>query len=214
MIDDKQIRAARALLQWRLEDLAKLTGLSYQALYNIESGATLARPKNLAAIQQAFEQAGIEFLPDSGIRRRNDLARVIEGHDSYLKVLDDVFHTLHEKKNAEALFCFIDDAASNPAAIESEIRLRKTGIQFRSISCEGNTHLIYPLREYRMLPKEYFLNNAEIIYGEKVATLVDNGKSAIITRSITIAAIRRNSFNFMWTKLPMPNVTTAKTIYE
>jgi len=214
MINDKQIRAARAILQWKIESLAEKTGLSYQSLYNIENGITTARAKNIKIIEDVFHRAGIEFLPDSGVKLLSDISRIIHGDDSYLYVLDDVFHTLRDKQDKEILFSFICDSASSDLARQAEIRLRKAGMKFRAIGLDGDSYIVYPLREYRMIPAEYFLNNAEIIYDQKVATLIDNGHGAIITHSESIAQIRKNSFNFMWDRLPMPKMTTAQVTYE
>lgn len=62
MIDSAQIRAARALLGWKQTDLAERCGVSEISIKNIERGATDPRSRTLAAIQQAFHEAGVIFL--------------------------------------------------------------------------------------------------------------------------------------------------------
>jgi len=58
MLESAQIRAARALLGWRQEDLSKASGVekSHRPITGYVS--TLVR------IQAAFEQAGIQFIDD------------------------------------------------------------------------------------------------------------------------------------------------------
>jgi len=64
MIESAQIRAARALLDWRQEDLSKASGVGTATIQRIEKSD---RPitgyvSTLVRIQAAFERAGIEFI--------------------------------------------------------------------------------------------------------------------------------------------------------
>jgi predicted transcriptional regulator len=63
-----QIRAARALLGWKQGDLAKAAGISEISIKNIERGVTDPRASTLAAIQRAFDDAGLMFLEPGDIR--------------------------------------------------------------------------------------------------------------------------------------------------
>ncbi len=66
MITPAQMRAARGLLGWKQSDLAKACGLSLTALNNIERGAADPRASNLGKIEKAFEEAGVQFIPENG----------------------------------------------------------------------------------------------------------------------------------------------------
>jgi transcriptional regulator with XRE-family HTH domain len=68
MITAGQIRAARALIDWRQIDLAKKSGVSEITLKNIERGYADPRSSTLAKIQQAFEKAGVVFLDPGDTR--------------------------------------------------------------------------------------------------------------------------------------------------
>ena len=70
-ISPAQCRAARALLNWTQGQLADKVGVAAKTIYNFEN--ELRSPHNLsrASIKQAFEQAGIEFLLNDGVRRRS-----------------------------------------------------------------------------------------------------------------------------------------------
>ncbi len=61
-----QSRAARALLDWRLERLAEASGLPKRTLVRFEGGATVPRASTVAAIRTALEAAGVEFIPSNG----------------------------------------------------------------------------------------------------------------------------------------------------
>lgn len=68
MITGAQIRAARALLGWKQTDLATASGISEISIKNIERGATDPRSSTLAAIQSAFDKAGVVFLDPGDTR--------------------------------------------------------------------------------------------------------------------------------------------------
>ncbi|WP_235817677.1 helix-turn-helix domain-containing protein [Brucella cytisi] len=62
MITAAQIRAARALLNWKQTDLASASGVSEMSVKNLEKGQTDPRVSTLRAIENAFAQSGIEFI--------------------------------------------------------------------------------------------------------------------------------------------------------
>jgi predicted transcriptional regulator len=68
VITPAQIRAARAFLDWKQTDLAKAAGISEIALKNIERGKTDPRMSTIAAIEKAFDEAGLVFLRPGDIR--------------------------------------------------------------------------------------------------------------------------------------------------
>lgn len=66
MITAAQIRAARGLLKWTQGSLAAKSGLSIVTLNMIESEAVHPRKSTLAAIRQALESGGVEFIGGGG----------------------------------------------------------------------------------------------------------------------------------------------------
>jgi transcriptional regulator with XRE-family HTH domain len=70
MLSPAQIRAARALLGWRQEDLAKASGVGTATIQRIEKSNELTMSgyvSTLVRIQTAFEAAGIQFIDDDEI---------------------------------------------------------------------------------------------------------------------------------------------------
>ena len=68
MITGRQVRAARSLLEWKAEDLAREAGLTRVTVSKIESGLVQPQEKTLAAIVGAFDKYGVEFLEDEGVK--------------------------------------------------------------------------------------------------------------------------------------------------
>jgi predicted transcriptional regulator len=68
MITPAQIRAGRALLDWKQTELAERAGVSVISIKNVERGATDPRASTLKAIQSAFEDGGLVFLEPGDTR--------------------------------------------------------------------------------------------------------------------------------------------------
>lgn len=68
MITSDQIRAARALVRWSAEDLAKASGVGLSTIRRMETaeGVPAASARNLAAIQKALETVGVQFIEQNG----------------------------------------------------------------------------------------------------------------------------------------------------
>ncbi|MGB9152333.1 MAG: helix-turn-helix transcriptional regulator [Alphaproteobacteria bacterium] len=217
-VSASQIRAARALLDWSQEDLASASDLSIATIHKIESGQISPRNKTISSIISTMEQANIEFTSPMGVQLKSNDVRVLEGEDAYLLLLDDVYHTL-KKQKGEALVWNADNSVSPESAINSVIRMRKEGIRFRYLVEEGNTFLHGPLEEYRWVPKEFFLNNVQEIYGNKVAfpmhstMATQQAKRIVIIESAALAESMRNAFNFMWQNCRKPTLSTAPRVY-
>jgi transcriptional regulator with XRE-family HTH domain len=74
LVTGAQLRAARAMVRLEQEKLAVLAGISANTIRNLEGneGPLNARMGTVRALQQALETAGVEFLPDEGVRRRRE----------------------------------------------------------------------------------------------------------------------------------------------
>ncbi len=68
MLEPAQIRAARALLGWRQEDLSRASGVGTATIYRIEKAdsGTSGYVSTLSRIQASLEAAGVLFIDDDG----------------------------------------------------------------------------------------------------------------------------------------------------
>jgi transcriptional regulator with XRE-family HTH domain len=63
----KQVRAARALLAWSQQELAKNAGVAGSTVADFERGHRTPVPNNAEAIRTALENAGVRFLPGGAV---------------------------------------------------------------------------------------------------------------------------------------------------
>lgn len=73
-ITPPQIRAARAILGWTLDDLSAASGLPKRTLTRVENATGDPRASTLQAIRAALEAAGVLFIDQNregpGVRLR------------------------------------------------------------------------------------------------------------------------------------------------
>lgn len=64
MISSAQIRAARALLRWSADELAKASGIGVATIRRLEltEGLPSSNARTLQSIKSTLEAAGLEFL--------------------------------------------------------------------------------------------------------------------------------------------------------
>ncbi len=64
MLSSSQLRAARALIRWSAEDLARQSGIGVATIRRLElqEGVPSSNSKTLEALRLALEAAGIEFV--------------------------------------------------------------------------------------------------------------------------------------------------------
>jgi predicted transcriptional regulator len=64
----RQIKAARALLDWSQDDLALNSGVSAPTVKRLEAagGDIGGRAKTAEALVVALQKAGVEFIPENG----------------------------------------------------------------------------------------------------------------------------------------------------
>ena len=66
MITAAQCRAARGLLQWSQQKLAKEAGVGVVTVIQLENEVGQPRRATVQVLRNAFEAAGVEFIDENG----------------------------------------------------------------------------------------------------------------------------------------------------
>ncbi len=61
-----QCRAARGLLDFKQDELARAAGVSVVTVRNFERGKSTLQRASLEVIRRALQAAGVEFIPENG----------------------------------------------------------------------------------------------------------------------------------------------------
>ncbi len=209
MIKPNQIKAARALLDWSRDDLAKQSGVHRQTLLAIENGGTDNPHKTtMNEIINAFDRNGVEFKEDGAVKKQNTLT-IIKSPDAFSKLMDIAYHILKEEDIKEVLFGFANNKASSEEIIQSQIRMRDNlNVRFRFLVKQNDTHLRYPVSEYRYIPEEFFYPLPYVVFGNYFAILTENNKDVSLYDDIGLSQINRSQFEYMWSNGNKPTETT------
>ena len=66
MVTPGQCRAARGLLGWNQQELARRARVGIVTVHQLEAGLSQPRRATLDVIRRAFETAGVEFIDENG----------------------------------------------------------------------------------------------------------------------------------------------------
>jgi transcriptional regulator with XRE-family HTH domain len=66
VITPSQCRAARGLLGWSQQHLARQAGVGLVTVHQLEAGTSQPRRATLDVIRRAFEAAGVDFIDENG----------------------------------------------------------------------------------------------------------------------------------------------------
>jgi transcriptional regulator with XRE-family HTH domain len=206
-ISDAQVRAARSLLRWGQEDLERSSGISATTIRTIENGGSITS-RTAEKLRAAFEQSGIEFLEDDGVKWRNDVCVIYRGADCFEKLFDDIAHSV--KKSGGDIVC---------VASSQEIMMEFSGLPQRNnlerldivyeladIKCvvaeSMELSVLNTLFELRSLPQSFIGSpQTYIVYGNKYAHIVRTGvgKFIIVVYDLALTAKSyRSHFDYLW----------------
>ena len=96
IITGRQIRGARGLLGWSMEELAEKTDTTRITIRQVEDDTVQPQERTLNKIFGIFDKHGVEFLPEEGVKIRKQEARYYSGKAGYRQLLDHVFETMKD----------------------------------------------------------------------------------------------------------------------
>lgn len=198
-----QIRAARALLEWNQDALAKAAGISLPTINNLERGQYAPRPETLRAIQSALESAGVVFLENNGVALPASpyQVRTLEGPHFIAELDQDILACLkgpedellalsHNERN------WITYSGVSNAVYLTERAKRQWGE--RMIVPSNIDYLTSPVGSYRALPEGRLPPMTIEIYGNRYALIEWEAMRVTIIVSDLIANSQRVLFNQLW----------------
>jgi DNA-binding XRE family transcriptional regulator len=217
MITAAQLRAARGLVDWTRNELAKAANISPETVKNIEHGIFRPQEQTADAIVKTFAAHGVEFTDNEGVMLRKDNVVRYEGVDGFKQFMDDVYKEAQVQPVAngegkpiyisnvdDRLFMkFLGDFFTSHVRRMNDIKDLKMRILIQekpySLLPEENKGRSY--REYRRLGDSSVGNVPFYVYGDKLAILAFEGNSApqiVALSSAVVSKAYREQFEVMW----------------
>ncbi len=206
VLKSRQIKAARALLDWSQEHLAHASTLSIATIRKLELGNISPRGKTNELIRKAFEDAGLEFIDPNGVRQRPDEIAVFRGEEGSKGFFDDIYQTCLKARcdivqvwpSAQPFLRMIGNYREYHAERMKAIADR---YKIRSILTEDSEGLVSTYCEHRFLSRHFVDSVPFYVYGDKYAIIPcfqeDESKIIVIQSRMASQAFRRQ-FNSMW----------------
>lgn len=218
-ITTAQIRGARGILNWSQGDLASRTGISATSIGSIENNQTTPRANTLLSIQRAFEDAGIEFMGQDGVRLKTGNVRVLTGREGYIEFFTDVYDVLSKLEDPEVCVSNVDErqfAKWHGELGEEHLKRMKElkNIKARILIQDGDTY--FPAdsyAEYRWLSKELFSSVPFYVFGKKLAIMLfDIEPTIILLNYPAVTQTYRKQFEAMWNNASIPDKEKSKAV--
>jgi len=216
MLTGRQIRAARAFLEWSAEDLATKAGLNVDTVHKFEKNKGNAKDATVNAFVRTFDIHGIEFLPDEGMRVRKTETRNFVGKEGYKLFLDHIYETV--KEGGRICQCNVSDGKTLKYADDyAELHLKRMAeiqnLNARVLTTYGDTTFPASYCKYKWTDKGEKSLIPYYAYNDFLAQAVfksDNNVEIISTRSKLLTERYVEHFEALWAAAIEPNKKDGK----
>lgn len=220
----EQIRAARALIGWSQGELADQAGLSQTGIARIENGTNQPNSTTIGKIKDAFDNADIEFIGDSGVKKRTGEVRTLKNVNGFRSFINNVYDIAKNEGGKIYVFnshhtnfykwCGGEEwykmHAQRMAAIADNIDMRVI------VAEEDNQFIGSSFAQYRWFPKDLWNDQTIYAYGDYLAFLnfLEDDVRVMILKQPKFAEGFRVLFDIAWNdvaKIPSENKEKSKT---
>lgn len=192
----EQIRAARALLGWSQGELAEKSGLTQTSIARLENNTNKPNSATLDKITTALHNAGIEFIDNTGLRKRSGEIKIFQGVDGFRDFMDDVYEHVSTIGGDVCLYNAKPDNWLELLGEDwMEMHLHRMlqhskNFTFRATCNKNDLHLHgYKYGEYRWVPDKLYKKHTIYIYGECLAIIL------FLENDVVINAVYNKEFS-------------------
>jgi transcriptional regulator with XRE-family HTH domain len=211
MITPRQIRAARALLNWSQQDLAKTSGIAISSIKNIENELTVARRESLSRIHDAFDASGIDFTENQGVRLKHGDIEVFEGQERFHDFTEFVYQHIM-RHGGDVCISAVDENLFRKYRSDFELykkrmkELVESGhVTVRILATESTFTSSWA--QYKWQPKQSAVPTSFYAFGDCLALISfvhEPPPYVVLHRSGPFAEAYRHAFNIAWASAQEP----------
>ena len=215
MLSIEQCRGARGILGWTQQDLADASGLSKTAINNFEKGHSDIKAESLRAIRTAFEMADIEFLEQSGVRKKSENMKIFRGANARHELTLDLKLSISEC-NEDIKIITAGDSVFNPCGgpfINNYAALLKEYNITQRVLAEAVSQIKpFENQDVRGLGEGLLEATPNIyIYANRVAFELADGNMVIIIDSADAQNAESKRFEYLWNKAEQETTYSKST---
>lgn len=209
-ISGPQLRAARGMLDWTREQLAKEAGISQETVKNIEHGIFRPQESTTEAIIRAFSVRNVMFTEDDGVKLSVQPVKIFTGKQGMIDYLNHVYSVVNSGNIVTRHFNFEDVNVTEYAdKFFQEHNKRMLLISKLDAKClvpYGSQSFPAKYCEYRWLPKEYSSMLPYYVYGDYVLFFMSQQPDFMVVsiHSDSLAKNLRDQFANIWDQAMVP----------
>lgn len=205
-VSGRQIRGARGLLGWSMEELAATCELTRLTIRQIENETVQPQDRTLARILTVLDKEGIEFTENEGVCIRKHHMRTYSGKTGYRQLLDHIYETVR-KGGRIRQFNFGDERympIADDYAAEHVKRMEAIeGLDTKVLVLDGELGTPLSYCSYKTLDDEFKDVAPWYLYGDNLILPLSDGTSkrecvSICSKQVAERYIRE--FDAFWEK--------------
>jgi DNA-binding XRE family transcriptional regulator len=213
----RQIRAARGLLRWSSSTLAAKAGLTRETINKIEDDAVQPREGTLQDIKRVFDENGVEFLDNTGVRLKPQGIEVLTGPQGFYRFYEILYADMMSNGGwigacgvDESLFVHYLGEHVEPhiARMNDMCRSRHLDHCIKILIREGDNNFVADgYSEYRWLSPENYSPTCFYVFNNYLALINFTAEPAphvILISSAAYADAYRQQFNKLWDTAKIP----------
>lgn len=210
IITGRQIRGARGLLGWTIEELVAKSGVNRITIRQIEADEVQPQEKTLSRIFAMFDRHGIEFLPEEGVKIRKQESRTYSGKAGYRQFLDHVYETLQDGGRIRQFnFGDLRYLPYEEGFVAEHLKRMSLidGLDAKVLEVGGETEIPVGYCEYRYLDKKFMDMAPWYLYGDYLTlSLFETGskREFITVHSKLLAERYIKEFDIFWDMAELP----------
>jgi DNA-binding XRE family transcriptional regulator len=225
MVTGRQIRAARGLLGWNAATLSEKSGVSRETINKIEDGTVAPREGTLSDIVKSFDENGIEFIENQGVRFKPQGVEIFEDTAGFTRFYDIVYTHLRDNGGTVCV-SGVDESLYSKYRLNAEehrkrmaelVKLRKD-IHMQILVCEGDYNFVASTyAKYKWQSKEHFSPASFYVFGNNLALISfvhEPSPLVILIKSAPFADAYKQAFSIAWKEAiepPHPNHAKENT---
>ena len=212
MITGRQIRAARALLDISQDELANAAGLTKQGISKIEDGSVQPRGGTIADIIRVFNERGIDFTENQGVRLKPTGVDIYDGAEAFDDFYDFLYDHLKQNGGEVCLSIYDEDLPAkhrkNPELHRSRMKklIDRGDVTFKILATKSD-FIAHGYVQFKWLPQQQPTPTGFYAFGDCLALLsFVNPRSPyiVLIKSGPIAEAYRQGFGIAWDNAQNP----------
>ena len=212
MLTGKQLRAARALLDLGVEQLAEIAGVNRDTIFNLERGVSQPREGTIKTIVRVISEHGVELTDNEGVRLKPTGVTTYDGVEAFEAFHDFLYFHLKQNGGDVALSIYDEpilasyrkDPEIHRGRMKELVGSGKVTFRILTTKSSWNTRGYI---QFKYLPRQRPSPTGFYAFGDCLALMSfvkPDSPYIVMLQSGPLTEAYRQSFNILWDSAENP----------